>query len=254
MVQDNIYQTLLKIEKAGNYPPPQSLEMAYLDILQYLVRHQIAVEGYDWHFMSNLDSFKSKIEPIIDLHRSIYNPTSKLLTSLPLEVFLFFKTLDKVIPRSETDNNQKIVYVDMDGVIVDFPSAFQYYDSKFLEQNPDKDEIEGIFGKMHPLDGALPALDLLYRHFDVFLLSTSPWNNPSAWRDKIEWVQKHLPIVGYKRLILSHHKNLNIGDYLIDDRLKNGTALFKGEHIHFGSKDFPNWAAVTGYLMSGFVR
>ena len=53
----------------------------------------------------------------------------------------------------------------------------------------------------------------------------------------------------HKRLILSHHKNLNMGDYLIDDRTANGVDEFKGEHIHFGTAAFPNWDSVVSYLV-----
>ena len=53
----------------------------------------------------------------------------------------------------------------------------------------------------------------------------------------------------YKRLILSHNKHLNIGDYLIDDRTANGAGQFRGEHIHFGSDRFPSWGSVIEYLM-----
>jgi len=66
--------------------------------------------------------------------------------------------------------------------------------------------------------------------------------------DKLEWVKKYLGDVGYKRLILSHHKNLNKGAYLIDDRTKNGASEFEGELIRFGSDKFPDWASVLKYL------
>lgn len=52
----------------------------------------------------------------------------------------------------------------------------------------------------------------------------------------------------YKRLILRHHKNLSNGDFLIDDRLKNGVDRFKGEHIHFATPEFPDWETVVSYL------
>jgi 5'-nucleotidase len=55
--------------------------------------------------------------------------------------------------------------------------------------------------------------------------------------------------VAYKRLILSHHKHLNKGDYIIDDRTKNGVEHFEGEHIHFGTEQFPDWDSVCGYLL-----
>jgi len=49
-------------------------------------------------------------------------------------------------------------------------------------------------------------------------------------------------------LILCHHKHFLIGDYLIDDRRFNGASEFKGEWIHFGSKQFSNWKRVLEYL------
>ena len=84
--------------------------------------------------------------------------------------------------------------------------------------------------------------------FDTYILSTAPWNNPTVWSDKLLWVKKYLGESAYKRLILSHHKNLNDGHYLIDDRLKNDVDTFKGEHIHFGTDEFPDWDSVSQYL------
>ena len=81
--------------------------------------------------------------------------------------------------------------------------------------------------------------------------STAPWDNSSAWSDKVEWVKKYLGANGYKRLILSHHKNLNKGDYLIDDRpCHNGANDFTGELIHFGSEEYPDWKSVSTYLIN----
>jgi hypothetical protein len=39
-----------------------------------------------------------------------------------------------------------------------------------------------------------------------------------------------------------------MGDYLIDDRTKNGAGEFSGELIQFGGKDFPDWKSVLNYL------
>ncbi len=106
---------------------------------------------------------------------------------------------------------------------------------------------------MKPLEGAIDAVQRLAKKYDVYVLSTAPWLNSSAWKDKIEWIQKYLgkeeESVLYKRLIISHHKNLNAGNYLIDDRTKNGASEFKGEHIHFGIEKFPNWDSVLEYLL-----
>ena len=145
---------------------------------------------------------------------------------------------------------KKIIYVDMDNVLVDFVSAFPKMDQTILDAYPDdKDDIPGIFSLMEPMPDAIDSYTALADVFDVYILSTAPWANPSAWSDKLEWVKKHLGEVAYKRVILTHHKNLNKGDYLIDDRTKNGAAEFEGELIQFGTEKFPHWKSVVAYLL-----
>ena len=145
---------------------------------------------------------------------------------------------------------KKILYVDMDNVLVDFPSGISKISKQLQSEYEDRlDEVPDIFSLMDPLEGAIDSYKKLSQKFDTYILSTAPWKNSSAWSDKNEWVKKYLGDVAYKRLILSHHKNLNYGDYLIDDRLANGTNLFEGEHIHFGSDKFPDWGSVCSYLL-----
>lgn len=153
------------------------------------------------------------------------------------------------------NENKKIVYVDMDNVLVDFPFGIAQLAPEEREKWIDNyDECPGIFALMRPMPGAVEAFHRLAERFDVYILSTAPWKNPSAWSDKLEWVKRHLgddaDSPAYKRLILSHHKNLCQGDFLIDDRTKNGADRFAGEHIHFGTSRFPNWSAVLGYILT----
>ena len=146
---------------------------------------------------------------------------------------------------------KKILYIDMDNVLVDFPSGISQI-SEDLQKKYERrlDEVPGIFSLMKPIYGAIEAYEKLSKKFDTYILSTAPWMNSSAWSDKNEWVRKHLGEVAHKRLILSHHKNLNMGDYLIDDRTANGADRFQGEHIHFGTEKFPNWEVVCDYLLN----
>jgi 5'-nucleotidase len=65
---------------------------------------------------------------------------------------------------------------------------------------------------------------------------------PACWRRRV------LCLTVRKRIILTHHKDLNRGDFLIDDRRKNGVDRFRGTHVRFGSKKFPDWPAVMAYL------
>ena len=151
---------------------------------------------------------------------------------------------------------KKILYIDMDGVLVDFQSGIDRLSPELVKEYGDRpdseahyDDAPGIFGLMDPREGALEAFHELSELFDTYILSTAPWDNPSAWSDKITWVRKHLGEVAYKRLILSHRKHLNRGDFLVDDRHdKNGADLFQGELVHFVPEaGFPDWAAVLGY-------
>ena len=144
----------------------------------------------------------------------------------------------------------KIVYVDMDNVLVNFKSGINLLTEEQKQIFIDNyDEVPGIFSTMEPVEGALDAYKELTKYFDVYILSTAPWKNPSAWTDKLLWVQEHLGNLAHKRLILSHNKNLNAGDFLIDDRTANGAGEFKGEHIHFLSEKFKNWNDVLSYLV-----
>lgn len=144
----------------------------------------------------------------------------------------------------------KRLYIDMDNVLVDFRSGIDSTPIEILQQYSDNlDNIPGIFSKMKPLPGAIEAFEKLAQKYDVYILSTAPWKNPSAWQDKVLWVQKYLGESAYKRLILSHHKNLCKGDYIIDDRTLHGVDLFEGEHIHFGTARFPDWNSVLDYLL-----
>ena len=146
---------------------------------------------------------------------------------------------------------KKRLYFDMDGVIVDFASALKLQSEKTLKEYDGRlDEIPGLFGQMTPMPGALDAVRKLSEKYDCYILSTAPWNNPSAWSDKVMWISRYLEDVFYKKMVITHCKHLCKGDYLIDDRDKNGAGEFEGELIRFGSEDFPDWDSVVDYLMT----
>ena len=144
----------------------------------------------------------------------------------------------------------KRVFIDMDNVLVDFQSGLDQVSEEVKAEYAGRlDEIPGLFAKMKPMEGAIETVHELQKYYDLFILSTAPWKNPSAWSDKVEWVTKYLDDVFHKKLIITHRKDLCQGDYLIDDRGKNGTSEFSGEWIEFGSEVFPNWNDVLDYLL-----
>jgi 5'-nucleotidase len=146
------------------------------------------------------------------------------------------------------------LYIDMDNVLVDFASGIARLDPVAQRTYEDNyDEAPGIFALMDPMPGAIEGFTELATLYDTYILSTAPWKNPTAWSDKLLWVQQWFGIgedsPAYKRLILSHHKQLLQGTFIVDDRTKRGVDEFEGVHLHFGSDPrFLDWPSVVAYL------
>ena len=151
-----------------------------------------------------------------------------------------------------------VLYFDMDNVLVDFQSGLDQVSeevkAKYADDGngePFYEDIPGLFALMKPMPGAIDAVNVLKDKYDCYILTTSPWDNPTALQDKHNWVRKYFGDIFYKRSIFSHHKNLcfQSGAYLIDDRTKHGADQFGDHHIHFGSEKFPDWESVLNYLI-----
>lgn len=180
----------------------------------------------------------------------------KVLLDAFNQAFAYFKQQGNAKAESVSTFVQKpIVYIDMDDTLVDFGTGVARLTAmERLQYDGSYDEVPGIFSRMDPMPGAVEAFCKLSKKFDVYILSTAPWRNPTAPSDKQHWVQKYFGIEdgtpAYKRLILSHHKELNRGAFLIDDRTKNGADAFGDRLIQFGSERFPDWPTVLDYLMN----
>ncbi len=157
-----------------------------------------------------------------------------------------------------------ILYIDMDGVVASFAGAIATLDPKLQleDSGPGYEERSKrctdlcianprIFKDLEPMKGANEAIQVLKRHFEIYFLSTPMWDVPESYTDKRLWLESHYGQWAHKRLILTHRKDLNWGDFLIDDTKRNGVEGFQGEHIHiFTDPQFPDWRSVTNYLIT----
>lgn len=133
---------------------------------------------------------------------------------------------------------KKVLLIDMDGVLVELGD----------ENFSDFKNKEDYFLNKKPIKGAVDAFKNLSKKYDCYIVTTPVWSNPHCWMEKRLWVEKHLGVAAHKRLILTHHKNLIKGDYIIDDTKNHGVHMFEGEHLMFGSETFKNWKSVINYL------
>ena len=158
---------------------------------------------------------------------------------------------------------KKIVYIDMDGVIVDFGKAIKDWFDKHphLEERykTHPDHIQGLFRIAPPIKGAIEAIKKLNDSgkYELFIATSAPWGNPQSLTDQRFWLEDYFDNIFHKRMFTTHRKDLLMGDYLIDDRLKNGAGDFKGKLLRFGydwennnsPNEYPDWDSILDYLL-----
>jgi len=138
------------------------------------------------------------------------------------------------------------IYIDMDGVISDFEKASNEYQRIHGKTNrPDK-YVD--YRNLDLIEGAHEAIYWLNEYHDIFIASTPPWTRPEVWGHKREWIEDHFPILK-RKLILTHRKDLLIGDILIDDSRYRGQPDFQGEWFWFNKNwKNKNWEACLEWI------
>ena len=137
------------------------------------------------------------------------------------------------------------IFVDMDGVIVDF-------DAYKTAHGLTGDEVKrrpGAYLEMPPIPGAKEAVrSLIGMGFEVWIATKPPTGVSYAYGDKAAWVFEHLPELK-RRIIVTHDKGLlgEAGDFLCDDRPhKANCEKFSGELLAF--VDGYHWPQALEYL------
>lgn len=140
----------------------------------------------------------------------------------------------------------------MDHVLCDYDEGFEAHQAKYPDLEFPQSE-PGMYVNLEPLPGAIDAYQWLdsLPAVEVYILTSPSVRNPHCYAEKRIWVERYLGLGVAENLIISPHKHLNKGDFLIDDNaFGKGQERFEGELILFGSKDFPDWSSVLKYLDS----
>lgn len=133
------------------------------------------------------------------------------------------------------------IFVDMDGVIVDFES----FKNAHAMTGEEVKKLPGAYLAMEPMPGALAAVrSLIGMGHEVWIATKPPTGLAFAYADKVSWVLKYLPDLK-RKIVITHDKSLLRGDILIDDRPHKANAEnFAGRLMVFGAAGMEGWPEV----------
>ncbi len=115
---------------------------------------------------------------------------------------------------------------------------------------------KGFFADLEVMPDAQEVIEKLHKKYEIFIVSAA-LEFPNSLTEKLHWLQKHFPYIGWKNTVFCGHKYMIMADYLIDDHEKNlvnftGTPLlFTAPHnIHIeGYLRMNSWKDVENYLL-----
>ena len=160
------------------------------------------------------------------------------------------------------------IFVDMDGVTVDFDGlrleVAEAWDSgihhplltEYRAENPNATEcpklkdLPGAYRVMRPYPMALIAIrSLIGMRYDVFFATKPVTDRPMTYANKYDWVMTHAPEL--KRKVIMTHDKGTLGDefdFLIDDRPHKASCHeFKGELIVM-TDAHSQWPAIVDHF------
>lgn len=135
--------------------------------------------------------------------------------------------------------------LDMDGIIADFNRyAIRVYNELYeaiLEEDKCNEYLNdhevvhpdikpkdlrrpfrdpGFFISLPVIPGAKEAIALLEKEYQIFIITTQYWGNPTCVHEKYVWLKRHFPSLVDSAIFTKHKYLVNL-DVLVDDRNSN---------------------------------
>ncbi len=115
---------------------------------------------------------------------------------------------------------------------------------------------KGFFLNIPLMADAQEVVEKLHKKYELFVVSAAT-EFPLSMAEKLEWLDKYFPYIGWAHTVFCGHKFMIKADYLIDDHEKNLThftgnpLLFNAPHNQHveGFLRLNNWKEVENYLL-----
>jgi len=143
----------------------------------------------------------------------------------------------------------KRLLIDMDGVMSDTYAQYVKYEQNDLGITQTIEDFAGkpeniafvniyqyinsvnFFYSAMPIAGSIEAVRKLNDSYQVFIVSAAT-QFPLSLIEKINWLAKYFPFIGWQQIVLCGSKEIAYGDIMIDDHFKN-LDKFKGQTLLF---------------------
>ena len=96
-----------------------------------------------------------------------------------------------------------------------------------------------------PLGEAAGVFRKLAQRYDVYVVCRENPNDPEAWAENLRWVERHLGVPAWNRVLMGNHPDLLMGDYLIDTQ---EVPSFMGTVLRFGEEPLRTWKEVETFF------
>ncbi|MGJ1431327.1 5' nucleotidase, NT5C type [Sphingobacterium spiritivorum] len=172
---------------------------------------------------------------------------------------------------------QKIIALDMDGVLADNQKHYlsYYYNETGIRLDPlsmlgkseglglpDETAIyrylhtEGFFRTLPVAEDAIEIVRELQNRYKVYVVSAA-MEFPHSLREKFDWLAEYFPFISWKNIVFCGDKSMIKTDYLLDDHISN-LRTFQGKPVLFNSfhnvneqgyERLMNWKEVGEYFL-----
>jgi 5'-nucleotidase len=132
---------------------------------------------------------------------------------------------------------------------------YKQFEQHYMNFRPQLFE-KGFFLDIPVMEDAQEVVKKLHEKYEIFVVSAAN-EFPLSLAEKLEWLDKYFPFIGWKYTVFCGHKWMIQADFIIDDHPKNLTN-FKGHGLMFdaihnqevvGYQRVHSWKEIEGILL-----